>query len=72
MNFVIGLTGGIGAGKTEVLREFSRLGARTISLDRIAREQARPGGSAYQGILRAFGRDILDASGKLIVRAWRA
>jgi dephospho-CoA kinase len=65
MSFVIGLTGGIGSGKTEALQEFSRLGARTISLDQIAREQALPGGPAYQGILRSFGRKILDAEGTI-------
>ncbi len=59
----IGLTGGIGSGKTEALRRFSALGALTISLDEIARKQACPGGSAFLKIVRAFGRQILDDAG---------
>ena len=61
--FSIGLTGGIGSGKTEALRRFSALGAATISLDEIAHEQSRPGGPAFLKMIRAFGRQILDESG---------
>ncbi len=63
--FLIGLTGGIGSGKTEALRRFSALGASTISLDEIAHEQARPGGAAFLKIVRAFGRRILDDAGRI-------
>lgn len=63
--FVVGLTGGIGAGKSSVLAELKRLGFPTISLDSIAREQARPGRRGYRAILRAFGRSILDAAGRI-------
>ncbi|MBI4375557.1 MAG: dephospho-CoA kinase [Elusimicrobia bacterium] len=64
----IGLTGGIGTGKSTALRRLSALGCRTISLDEIARRQARPGGSAYGKLVRSFGRGIL-GRGKAIDRA---
>ena len=63
--FVVGLTGGIGTGKSSVLSEFKRLGAATVNLDEIAREQARPGRTGYRAILRAFGRGILDKKGSI-------
>lgn len=67
--FVAGLTGGIGAGKSSALAEFERRGAATVSLDRIAREQARPGRAGHRAIVRAFGREVLDASGAVDRRA---
>jgi dephospho-CoA kinase len=63
--FVVGLTGGIGAGKSTALAEFERRGASTVSLDAIAREQARPGREGYRAIVRSFGRGVLDASGRI-------
>lgn len=63
--FVVGLTGGIGTGKSSVLTEFERLGVSAFSLDRIAHEQARPGREGYRAIVRAFGRGILDEKGKI-------
>lgn len=67
--FVAGLTGGIGTGKSSALAEFEALGAPTLSLDRIAREQARPGRAGYRAIVRAFGRRVLDAGGEIDRRA---
>ncbi len=63
--FLVGLTGGMGSGKTEALRQFSALGALTISLDQIARSQALPGGPAFSKIVRAFGPGILDETGRI-------
>lgn len=63
--FVVGLTGGIGTGKSTALAEFERLGAATVSLDQIARAQAEPGGAAYAAIVKAFGRGVLDASRRI-------
>lgn len=60
--FVVGLTGGIGTGKSTVLAEFEKAGASTLSLDQIAHEQARPGGDAYKAIVKAFGPEVLDGS----------
>lgn len=67
--FVVGLTGGIGTGKSSALAEFSRRGASVVSLDEIARAQARPGGAGWKAIVRAFGRGVLDESGGVDRRA---
>lgn len=61
----MGLTGGIGAGKSLALAEFRRLGATTIDTDHIAREQAQKGGAAYKRIVRAFGKTILAEDGSI-------
>lgn len=63
--FVVGLTGGVGTGKSTALAEFARLGAATLSLDQIAREQARPGREGYRAIVRAFGRCVLRPDGAI-------
>ena len=63
--FVVGLTGGIGTGKSTALKEFDRLGASTLSLDQIAHAQAQPGGRAYKAIVKAFGSEVLDGSKKI-------
>ncbi len=60
---VIGLTGGIGSGKTEVTHILRELGAVVIDADGIAHLSYRPGTPAYEAIVRLFGRDILDGSG---------
>src|ERR1700733_7848548 len=67
--FLAGLTGGIGSGKSSALAEFDRLGAATLSLDQVAREQARPGREGYKAIMRAFGRGVLAADGTIDRRA---
>ena len=61
--FVVGLTGGIGTGKTSAVAEFGRAGASTVSLDQIAHEQAKPGREGYRAIVRAFGKNILKGNG---------
>lgn len=67
--FVVGLTGGLGTGKSSALAEFERRGIAALSLDRIAREQSRPGREGYRAIVRAFGRGILDREGAIDRRA---
>jgi dephospho-CoA kinase len=62
---VVGLTGGIGTGKSSALAEFERLGASTVSLDRIAREQARPGRVGYLSIVKIFGKDVVGPDGAI-------
>ena len=59
---VIGLTGGIGSGKTEVTHTLRELGAVVIDADRIAHLSYRPGTETYETIVRLFGRNILDDS----------
>jgi len=61
----IGLTGGIGSGKSEASREFARLGAPIIDTDLIARELVRPGQPALNEIVAQFGAEIVDENGNL-------
>lgn len=51
----VGLTGGIGSGKSLALAELSRQGAMTLSLDDVARSQARPGMPVHKAMIKAFG-----------------
>ena len=55
----IGLTGGIGSGKTTVANHFAALGVPVIDADQIARELVEPGQPALQAIVKAFGPDVL-------------
>ena len=61
--FVIGLTGGIGTGKTEVTHVLRELGAVVIESDKVAHLSYRPGTDAYEDIIDQFGTEILDESG---------
>ncbi len=61
----IGLTGGIGSGKSTVAELLVAHGATLIDSDAIAREMAQSGGAAIAAITAAFGADALDASGGL-------
>jgi dephospho-CoA kinase len=61
----IGLTGGIGSGKTLVARLFKEFGAAIVDADAIAREVGAPGGPAYEGIVSAFGPAVVHADGTL-------
>jgi dephospho-CoA kinase len=62
---VVGLTGGIGAGKSQVARRLADLGAVVIDADVIAREVVAPGTSGLQQIVDEFGPDVLAADGSL-------
>jgi dephospho-CoA kinase len=55
----VGLTGGIGSGKSTVADLLVERGAVLIDADRIAREVVVPGGAAYQPLIERFGPDIL-------------
>ena len=61
----IGLTGGIGSGKTEVSRYFGTLGVPIIDTDTIAHELVARGQPALAEIAARFGSEILDAHGNL-------
>lgn len=61
----IGLTGGIGSGKTTVSTRFEELGAPVIDTDVLARKVVEPGEPALAGLVEAFGREILLADGRL-------
>ncbi|WP_031081848.1 dephospho-CoA kinase [Streptomyces sp. NRRL WC-3549] len=61
----VGLTGGIGAGKSEVSRLLVSYGAVLVDADRIAREVVEPGTPGLAQIVEVFGPDILTADGTL-------
>ncbi|MEU9434356.1 dephospho-CoA kinase [Streptomyces sp. NPDC048252] len=61
----VGLTGGIGAGKSEVSRLLVECGAVLIDADRIAREVVAPGTPGLAAVVDAFGTDILAPDGSL-------
>ena len=65
MSFVVGLTGGIGSGKSAAAAEFERLGASVVDTDTIAHELTAAGGPAISKIRKRFGAEVLDASGAL-------
>ena len=62
---VIGLTGGIGSGKTVVSDLFSQLGVPIIDTDLIARELVQPGQPALADITAYFGKEVLKQNGSL-------
>jgi dephospho-CoA kinase len=57
---IVGLTGGIGTGKSTVADFFSELGAYVIDFDELTREVTRPGSKAWKEIVECFGRGILN------------
>ncbi|MBI2934710.1 MAG: dephospho-CoA kinase [Chloroflexi bacterium] len=56
---VIGLTGGIGTGKTTVAEMLAEMGARVIDADKLGHEALRPDTPVWQELVAAFGNDIL-------------
>ena len=64
-HFQIGLTGGIGSGKSTVTKLLESLGATIIDADAISRASTASGGAAIAPIAQAFGEDMIDASGAL-------
>jgi len=65
MPLVIGLTGGIGSGKTSTAEFFSALGADVIDTDAIAHQFTQAQGAAIVPIQRAFTADFITAEGAL-------
>jgi dephospho-CoA kinase len=68
IKLVIGLTGGIGSGKTTVASLFHQQGATVIDSDQIAKELSYPGQMGYQAILEHFGKEILKKNSNQIDR----
>ncbi|MDO8751009.1 MAG: dephospho-CoA kinase [Dehalococcoidia bacterium] len=62
---VIGLTGGIGSGKSEVSRKLQELGAEVIDADRVGHEAYLPHTAAWEEVVAAFGQEILQPSGEV-------
>jgi dephospho-CoA kinase len=65
MKPVVGLTGGIGSGKSAAAEEFGRLGATVVDTDAIAHELTQAGGAAVPQVRRLFGEDSVDAQGAM-------
>ena len=65
MSFVVGLTGGIGSGKSAAAAEFERLGASVVDTDAIAHELTQAGGPAIPAIQELFGSEVIGASGAM-------
>ena len=61
----IGLTGGIGCGKTTVSKLFEQLGVSVIDADETAHQLVEPGQPALQAIVKIFGANIVNADGSL-------
>ncbi len=61
----MGLTGGIGSGKSTVSALLEERGAVVVDADRIAREVVAPGGPAYQPVVDRFGPDVVAADGAI-------
>ena len=65
MALTVGLTGGIGSGKSTVSAELARLGAVVIDYDLLAREVVEPGTPALASIAERFGDQVLSSDGTL-------
>jgi dephospho-CoA kinase len=63
--YTVGLTGGIGSGKSAVADRFARLGVHVVDTDEIAHELTRPAGEAIARIRAAFGAEAIAADGSL-------
>jgi dephospho-CoA kinase len=62
---LVGLTGGIGVGKSTVASMFAARGAAVVDADRISRKLQEPGEPCHDAIVAAFGRAVLDPAGRI-------
>jgi dephospho-CoA kinase len=65
VTLVVGLTGGIGSGKSAVADAFANLGVEVTDTDRLAHALTAPGAPGFAAVVAAFGRGILAADGSL-------
>lgn len=72
MGYVVGLTGGIGSGKSAVARLFAERGITVVDTDAIAHALTAPGGAAMSAIRAEFGDDVVSTDGALDRAAMRA
>ena len=61
----IGLTGGIGSGKSAVAKMLAELGAQILDADKVAQSTYAPGASAYSEVVAAFGEQIVAPDGTI-------
>jgi len=69
--FIVGLTGGVASGKSEVQRRFEALGVYVADADAAARDAVARGSEGLQEVVEAFGNGVLDAEGGLDRAAMR-
>lgn len=62
---VIGLTGNIAVGKSQVLQQLRALGAGVVDADCVAHQVLQPDGAAFAAVVAAFGEALLDAQGRI-------
>lgn len=65
MNYLVGLTGGIGSGKSTVADMFAALGVRIVDTDLISHQLTQAGGAAIPTIRETFGAQLINAQGAL-------
>ncbi len=65
MTIVIGLTGGIGTGKSTISRYLEELGAGVIDADKVGHEALKPETPAWRDVVDNFGRGVVDRSGEI-------
>ena len=65
MPYAVGLTGGIGSGKSEVANAFAGMGIEIVDADDLAHRLSAPGQPGYAAIVGAFGRGMLTPSGEI-------
>lgn len=70
-DFIIGITGGVASGKSEVTRRFEALGVAVADADIAARAAVAPGSAGLAEVVVQFGRDVLAADGSLDRAAMR-
>ena len=63
--FVVGVTGGIGSGKSAVCTEFERHGIEVVDADIVAREVVVPGSPGLASVVEHFGSEVLNPDGSL-------
>ena len=71
-NYVVGIAGGIGSGKSAVSERFGALGINVVDADVASRQVVEPGQPALAEIAAHFGTEVLDGNGRLDRRALRA
>jgi len=62
---IIGLTGGIGSGKSTVSRFLAGLGATIVDADRVGHKAIKPGTELWREVVAAFGQQIVNSSGEI-------
>jgi dephospho-CoA kinase len=61
----VGLTGGLASGKSSIGQVLADLGCHLLSADELGHQVLDPGGEAYEAVIQAFGRDILEKDGSI-------